>query len=1014
MRDNTPYLDPLTGGWNLEGFRQQAAAMIQAHPELRYAIWYCDIKRFKYINDVFGYTSGDRLLCRWAQVIREDLQEYELFGRIASDHMAILTHYQDPSQLEARFRRRTAAVLEFLNVPGRRFDAEICSGVYLLKPLDAAHPDVNQMLDWANVAQKSVKSRSGSHMAFFTDGMWQQQLRLLQITQYMREGLASGQFSLYFQPQYDYVSGHLTGAEVLVRWNHPRLGLLSPGDFVPHLEQDGQIYVLDQYVWEQACRYLRRWLDSGDLHPVPLSVNVSRVDILDPVLGKRLLELVNRYGLPPALLRLEITESAYMEEPQQLIAMTRQLRESGFTVEMDDFGSGFSSLNILKDVPVDVLKLDQCFLHATETGDRGGQILGAVVHMAHQLELPVIAEGVDTRERAELLKNMGCRIMQGYYFSHPLTAEAFERLLRTTPGIQPPFRIQHSDRIDPAGFLIPGNSGAFLFNTCIGGALLLEYDGQNMDVLLANDAFFEDTGISRETLDTCRTHVQDLISPEHLPLFRQALDRAGTEESSVCLLRTVPSPVTVEARWLRFRCRQLSVSDHRRLFFLLAEHVAAPQPGELSSRHQIFEAYGNAIFSLFDEVSELDYGGDCLTMLRSQYRPQKVGVRYQGLEEIIRRHAGKWLSPTLERQTYLRFISAEHIAQAYGTDQSESLEVQAEDGRWFRSILFPLSPVRALVCTVSITALKQAEHQMVEAARAESTRHMQRWQETLYQILSELPNMLVFDYDPLADRMTTCLNIRSQGMEPPIEHYLDTLENRNYLAPDSVQKLRSGIRRALADPSSGTIEYRARYFGPAYRWYRAHYASLTDEAGKVYRIVGRIEDIDEVFLREEALRKLAHYDTMTGFLNHDAARHAINAAMVVKDGGTLMVVDLDDFKQVNDLLGHLFGDELLKRTASAIRALFRKEDILGRFGGDEFMIFLPGVHSRQLAENRARDVVDALQKIRVPKLGRIRCSVGLAITQDGYMGIDALFRQADQALYAAKRNGKGHYELYEA
>lgn len=1014
MRDSTPYLDPLTGGWNLEGFRQQAAAMIQAHPELRYAVWYCDIKRFKYINDVFGYTSGDRLLCRWAQVIREDLQEHELFGRIGGDRMAILTHYREPSELEVRFRRRTAAVLEFLNVPGRRFDAEICSGVYLLKPLDTAHPDVNQMLDWANVAQKSVKSRSGSHMAFFTDGMWQQQLRLLQITQYMREGLANGQFSLCFQPQYDYVTGHLTGAEVLVRWNHPRLGLLFPGDFVPYLEQDGQICALDQYVWEQACRHLRRWLDSGDLHPVPLSVNVSRVDILDSLLEKRLLELMGRYGLPPALLRLEITESAYMEEPQQLIAMTRQLRDDGFTLEMDDFGSGFSSLNILKDVPVDVLKLDQCFLHETEAGARGGQILGAVVHMAHQLELPVIAEGVDTRERAELLKNMGCRIMQGYYFSHPLTAEAFECLLRTVPSTQPPFRVRRSDRIDLAGFLAPGSPGAFLFNSCIGGAMLLKYDGQNMDVLLANDAFFEDTGISREALDACRTHIQDLISPEHLPLLQQALNRAETEDSSICLLRTLPSPAVPEARWLRLRCRQLSSSDQHRIFFLLAEHVTAPQPEELSGRHQLFEAYGNAIFSLFDEVSDVDYGSDHLTLLRSQYRPQKVGVCYHGLEEVIRRHAGKWLSPSLERQLYLRFISKENIAQTYLTGHSESLEVQTEDGRWFRGILFPLSPVRALFCTLSITAMKQAEHQMVEAARAEGSRHMQRWQETLYQILSELPNMLVFDYDPLADRMTTCLNIRSQGMEPPIEHYLDTLENRNYLAPESVPKLRESVRRALTTDFSGTVEYRARYFGPAYRWYRAHYSSLRDDEGKVYRVVGRIEDIDEVFLREEALRKLAHYDTMTGFLNHDAARHAINAAMVQKDGGTLMVVDLDDFKQVNDLLGHLFGDELLKRTASAIRVLFRREDILGRFGGDEFMIFLPGVHSRQLAENRARDVVDALQKIQVPKLGQIRCSVGVAITQDGYMGIDALFLQADQALYAAKRNGKGHYELYKA
>ena len=793
---------------------------------------------------------------------------------------------------------------------------------------------------------------------------------------------------------------------MLVRWNHPQLGPLLPSDFIAPLEQNGQICTLDQYVWEQACQSLRRWLDAGKFPLVPLSVNVSRADIRDPSLADRLPALLERYSLPPELLHLEITESAYMEDPQQLIATTRQLRRHGFLVEMDDFGSGFSSLNILKDVPVDVLKLDQCFLRDMESNPRSGQILDSVIRMANRLHLRVIAEGVDNQEQAELLHNMGCHILQGYYFSPPLSEQDFLSLLTagSKADAAPPSKAASESAVPP----LPGVSGTYLFNKCIGGAALLESHGSTLEILLSNDQFLRDTGFSQERLDACRAQAQQLFSPRQRSLLRHFFSHAGAEESVLCL----PLEGALAPSNLRLRCRQLSSEAGTQVFFLLTERVSAQHAEDISGQSQRFRSYQTAVLSMFDEVAELDYTAGTVTLLHSKFESQDSGILQENLDRALTLHAGGLLPPDSERRNYLQFISREHLAAAYQAAQSETMDVRAKDGRWFRSILFPLSPTQALLCTLSITDLKQAEHQMVEAVRAEGTRHMQHWQETLYRILSELPNMLVFDYDPLTDCMTTCLNIRNQGMEPPIEHYLATLDHRDYLAPDSVSRLRDGIRQALASGANGTIEYQARYFGPVYRWYRAHYAALKNESGTVYRLVGRIEDIDEVFLREQALQKLAHYDPMTGFLNHDAARHAINAAMSRHSGGTLLVVDLDDFKQVNDHPGHLFGDELLKRAAGTIRMLFRREDILGRFGGDEFMIFLPGVHSRQLAENRAADVVQALQKIQVPKLGTIHGSVGVSITQDGYLGVDMLFSQADQALYEAKRAGKGRYRFY--
>lgn len=416
-----------------------------------------------------------------------------------------------------------------------------------------------------------------------------------------------------------------------------------------------------------------------------------------------------------------------------------------------------------------------------------------------------------------------------------------------------------------------------------------------------------------------------------------------------------------------------------------------------------FQTHGSALLTLFDEVTELDYDADVMVLLHSRYSPDRVDVPIRGLSAAAERYTAKWLAGSPDRPAYLAFISPEHIAAAYSNGGTATMELQLADGRWYRSLLFPLAPHRALFCTLGIT-----EQKLEERRRQMEQQNLLRWKDTLYHILSEMPGMLVFDYDPAADRMTTCLNTRSGDMEPPMEQYLATLEQQAHLAPESVEPVREAVAKALLRPRSGIFDYRARYFGPEYRWYRAHYASLADEEGRVYRIVGRIEDAEE----QHALRTQARLDDKTGFLNHQAARTAIDAAMAEEGGGTLLVIDLDDFKQINDSLGHLYGDTFLKRVAGTIRDLFRRGDILSRFGGDEFVVFLPGVHSVELAERRSAALIGRIQGLEVPQLGPIGCSIGISLTDRGDLGMDALFHQADQALYEAKRQGKGRYVLY--
>lgn len=425
-------IDQLTGTLNINGFRKRAEYLIKNNPNEKYVIWFCDIKKFKFVNDLFGYEVGDRLIRYWSGLIVKLIGDDEVCGRLSGDTLVILTKFKGEDDIRKNFDIVCNKVCNYLIRPGTSYNIEIAAGIYELKSEDMNNPDINQMLDWANVAQKSVKNFSGNQLGIFGEEMWRKQWRELVISQSIDSALENGEISVWLQPQYNFVTDKIIGAEALCRWTHSSLGRISPGEFIPILERTGQISQLDYYIWEQACKLMRKWLDQGNFIPVSVSVNISRIDLLDDRIYSRLTNLLKKYDIPASMLRLEITESAYMSKPEVLIGVVDKLHELGFTVEMDDFGSGFSSLNMLKEVQVDVLKMDLRFLQNEDDGegDKGGKIINAVIRMAHELIIPVVAEGVETKQQALFLSNVGCALMQGYYFSKPLPVEEFEELVK--------------------------------------------------------------------------------------------------------------------------------------------------------------------------------------------------------------------------------------------------------------------------------------------------------------------------------------------------------------------------------------------------------------------------------------------------------------------------------------------------------------------------------------------------------------------------------------------------------
>ena len=418
--------DRLTGLFSREFFYEKVRERLREDPEGEYSIVCSNIVNFKLYNDSFGVAEGDRLLREAADAMRRAVEPSGICGRFGADRFICLQE----SGKEARDR----AVFDSDQAEsGRSCNVVMKWGVYEIT--DRSVP-VEQMCDRANLAVDSIKDQYNCHFAVYDDVLRGKLLREQAITEAMETALNEGQFVVYYQPKYSLNNDCLAGAEALVRWVHPELGFLSPGEFIPLFEKNGFITRLDRYVWENVCATLRLWREKG--YPqLSVSVNVSRADVYHTDLADTLLEIIRKYGVEPAQLHLELTESAYTENPAQILSTVEHLRELGFIIEMDDFGSGYSSLNMLNQMKLDILKLDMKFIRSETSKPMEQGILRFIVGLARWLNLSVVAEGVETREQLERLREIGCDYVQGYFFARPMPAEEFEKLLQAQPPKYP-------------------------------------------------------------------------------------------------------------------------------------------------------------------------------------------------------------------------------------------------------------------------------------------------------------------------------------------------------------------------------------------------------------------------------------------------------------------------------------------------------------------------------------------------------------------------------------------------
>lgn len=407
--------DNVTNLYREEFFFQRVDDFLANYPDRSFDIVCSDIKNFKTLNDRYGRDRCNRLLRDLANRLMAVIPGLCAGGRFSGDSFAFLIDHQEE---------------DWTDVLGPAVENMSTANLYvkfgIVEDVDHDLP-ADQLCDRAAIAMQNLKGSSGAGVAFYDEKLRQQQLTEQIIIEGMSSAIRERQFIINYQPKHDVHTGKIAGAEALVRWNHPELGLIRPDLFISIFERNGLITDLDRYVCEEVCREIRRCVDLG-LPPIPISINLSRLDFDDPDLASQIARIADRYDIDRSLLHIEVTETAYSEDPDAVVRALEELRDYGFHIELDDFGSGYSSLASLNMLPLDILKLDGTMIRqATKLNDF--RIIQSAIQIAQFLGLETVVEGVETTEELTKLKEMGCDLIQGIYYSWPLGQVEFEAYL---------------------------------------------------------------------------------------------------------------------------------------------------------------------------------------------------------------------------------------------------------------------------------------------------------------------------------------------------------------------------------------------------------------------------------------------------------------------------------------------------------------------------------------------------------------------------------------------------------
>lgn len=691
-------VDRLTGLYRRDKFLSAARKFLESAGTERCCLMAIDIEHFKLFNEWYGQEAGDRFLVDIGSRLKEaERRTGGVAGYMGNDDFAILLP-DAPDALSELQSRIMGCVKQY----GDQAGFQPAFGLYTIEdPADS----VRKMYDRASIALSSVKGNYIQRSCWYDAGMMADLEESHRLLSQIQQALEREEFIFYAQPMCNMATGKIVGLESLVRWNHPERGVINPGEFVPLLERTGFIAILDQYIWDKVCASVRRWIDAGR-RAVPISVNMSRADLYTLDVVECFANLIKRYELEPRLIHIEITESAYAEDFPVITDVVDKLRHAGFTVLMDDFGSGYSSLNMLKDIKLDLLKLDMKFLELNDrNAGTGSEIVEAITSMAHLMGLRVIAEGVETEKQMKFLLDIGCLYGQGYYFYRPMPIETFEPLLADENNID--FRGIQPTTVEGLKLreMLNGDwLSEAVVNNILGGAAVYGLCGNRVELLRANQQYCKVTHTNAVELEEDRQSLLENVYLEDQPLFLDVFRRAQEDTvngAEVEVRRVLPD---CESIWVHVRAFFLREQDGYSLFYGSVTDVTEPKRRELQLENS------QRALTAAVKLSENDEGFMCLTeenqrMAASIFAQMTPGGMIGGYceEEFPLYFANHEMVKLLGYETYGEFAEGIHykvantihpgdrdrVAQDLGTDYYAGMEytttyrMPKKDGSWF-------------------------------------------------------------------------------------------------------------------------------------------------------------------------------------------------------------------------------------------------------------------------------------------------------------------------------------------
>lgn len=997
--------DQLTGLYTRERFNQEVRQILDLKLDQQYLIMMVDIDNFKGYNTFYGIEEGNRLLRYLGKELGDLMLNVPqgIFARYSADTFLVFGPY-----VEGVVERFVSQMTTRLSSFNSSYRLKPSIGVYIIE--DESLP-IDMMEDRVRLAARQCKGKYREYVGYYDSSMGDSIVREQFLVNSMEKALKNKEFKVYYQPKYSLTTGKPHGAEALVRWQMEDGTMVMPGEFIPIFEKNVSINTLDDYVLEQVCIHQKQILDKG-YQAIPISVNVSLLNLYNPNFARKTIDLIRSYGLTSKHIELEFTESAFLENRDMILDVMHELHEAGFVIYMDDFGKGSASLGMLRDLPVDYLKIDMSLLPKNPARERGGKILTSIIRMAEQLKLAVVMEGVENEDQVRFLQDVNCDYVQGFFFAKPMPETEYDAIVEAGyPPVTLP--IESSYVTSLTGIWSSENALQRFFDHVESPMLVVMNTPSGYEVVRTNHAYQEQfgDGVPDEN-GKCKLN-WDVSADDQAMMDIEFTKAWQTGKDVTFSLRLQPGEdLEKETFWAEVKVSPITRVAQRVYFLVKVENfvhmnkedvtfdeechtegpglIALKMAGVLSwiyhpKTHEIHQ---------FKELRMLYNFGERISNVPQSLIDLKV-VHPDDVEEFLdvftRLDRGEpYVEASLRMKRAVTSPQYYYVHFCYSTQYDANGEPErcvgvlletkngpkvAKDDMVTIRQMRSMTPDTYFLCVLN---LNREIMESVQTSVPEMDRQLENiTSENVFEQIAEL-----FCTDPSKKKQMSTITT-----EMLLRYY--------YKHPKENYEL--SFRKIWG--ATGRIQYLALevYF-------------MKNKRGEIYAFC-YIRDVDRRFKEKKMLENRASQDGMTGLLNHAATVEQIEDYLRGdgKDGShALYMIDVNHFKKINDTYGHLAGDKVIKEIAHKLESQFRRSDVVGRFGGDEFVVFMKDIRNDDRAAEKEKELAEFLSfKNWEDGKGFVcSCSIGTSVCHQGDKDFTTMLKEADERMYKAKKKHK--------